>query len=150
MRNPARMSTLEPDLARAHAAYAECSWLAAHDAFARADEAEPLAPEDLELLTMSLLMLARDDEAVATLERAHHLHTERGETLRAARSATWIGMNLAYRGLIGPATGWLGRAQRVLEAWPEQTAEHGLLMIPLVFQHEAAGDFVRAAAVAHE
>ena len=99
---------------------------------------------------MSLLMLARDDEAVSTLERAHHLYAERAETLRAARSATWIGMNLAYRGLIGPATGWLGRAQRLLEAWPEQTAEHGLLLIPLVFQHEAAGDFAQAAGVARE
>ena len=77
-------------------------------------------------------------------------YVERGETLRAARSATWIGMNLAYRGLIGPATGWLGRAQRLLESWPEQTAEHGLLMLPLIFQNEAAGDFEQAAAVARE
>jgi DNA-binding CsgD family transcriptional regulator len=144
------MSTLKSDLERARAAYVESSWLTAYEAFAQADEAEPLAPEDLELLTMSLLMLARDDQAVATLERAHQLYSERGETLRAARSATWIGMNLAYRGLIGPATGWLGRAQRLLEAWPEQTAEHGLLLIPLVFQHEAAGDFVQAAAVARD
>jgi DNA-binding CsgD family transcriptional regulator len=144
------MSTLNSDLARARAAYAECSWLAAYEAFAGADEAVPLAPEDLELLTMSLLMLARDDEAVATLERAHHLYAERGETLFAARSATWIGLNLAYRGLIGPATGWLGRAQRFLETWPEQTAEHGLLLLPLIFQHEAVGDFVQAAAVARE
>jgi DNA-binding NarL/FixJ family response regulator len=144
------MSTLESDLARARAAYGESSWLSAFEAFAQADEADPLAPEDLELLSMSLLMLARDDDAVATLERAHHLYTERGETLRAARSATWIGMNLAYRGLIGPATGWLGHAQRLLEAWPEQTAEHGLLLIPLIFRHEAAGDFVQAAAVARE
>ena len=144
------MSPLQSDLERARAAYAESSWLAAHDAFVQADEAEPLAPEDLELLSMSSLMLARDDESVASLERAHHLYTERSETLRAARSATWIGMNLAYRGLIGPATGWLGRAQRLLETWPEQTAEHGLLLIPLVFQHEAAGDFAQAAAVARE
>jgi ATP/maltotriose-dependent transcriptional regulator MalT len=144
------MSTVKVDLERARAAYAESSWLAAYEAFARADAAEPLASEDLELLTMALLMLARDDEAVATLERVHHIYAERGETLRAARSATWMGMGLAYRGLIGPATGWLGRAQRLLETWPEQTAEHGLLLIPRVFQHEAAGDFEQAAAIAHE
>jgi DNA-binding CsgD family transcriptional regulator len=144
------MSRLKSELECARAAYAESSWLTAYEGFAQADSAEPLAPEDLEFLTMSLLMLARDDEAVATLERAHHLYAESGETLPAARSATWIGMNLAYRGLIGPATGWLGRAQRLIEAWPEQTAEHGLLLIPLVFQHEAAGDFVQAAAVARE
>jgi len=99
---------------------------------------------------MSLLMLARDDEASGALERAHHIYDETGETLRAARAATWIGMNLAYRGLIGPATGWLSRAQRLLDSWPTQTAEHGLLMLPLIFQSEAAGDFERAATIAGE
>ena len=64
---------------------------------------------------------------------------ERGETLRAVRAATWIGMNLAYRGAVGPAGGWLGRAQRLLENGPDDTPEHGYLMIPLVFRHEAAG-----------
>lgn len=137
-------------LESARAAYAQRSWLAAFTAFERADQAEPLAPDDLELLSMSLMMLARDDEASAVLERAHHVYVERGETLRAARSATWIGMNLAYRGLIGPATGWLGRAHRILETWPEQTAEHGLLMLPRIFQNDAAGDFDQAAAVAAE
>jgi DNA-binding NarL/FixJ family response regulator len=150
LQDDARMSALNSDLEQARVAYADRSWLVAYEAFTRADADQSLAPEDLERLTMSLLMLARDDEAVATLERAHVVYVERGETLRAARSATWIGINLAYRGLIGPATGWLGRAHRLVETSPEQTAEHGLLLIPLIFQHEAAGDFGRAAAVARE
>ena len=53
------MSTLQSDLERARAAYAESSWLIAYEAFGRADEAEPLAPEDLELLTMSCYARAR-------------------------------------------------------------------------------------------
>ena len=138
------------DLERARAAYEARAWQAAYDAFARADAEEPLGAQDLELLAVSLLMLARDDDAVATLERAHHLHVERGETLPAVRVATWIGMNLAYSGVVGPAMGWLGRAQHLLETWPEQTAEHGLLLLPLVFRHDAAGEFEAAAAVAHE
>ena len=150
LQDDARMSTLDSDLEQARAAYAGRSWLAASEAYIRIDEDQSLAPEDLERLTMSLLMLARDDEAVATLERAHLIYVELGEPLRAARSATWIGINLAYRGLIGPATGWLGRAHRLVETSPEQTAEHGLLLIPLIFQHEAAGDFEQAAAVARE
>jgi len=136
------------DLERGRAAYAQRSWRAAHEALARAGAAEPLEPEDLELLTTALMMLAREDEATETLEQAHRLYVERGQTLRAARAATWIGLNLAYRGLIGPASGWLRRAERLLEAWPEQTAEHGLLLLPLVFRHEAAGAFAAAAAVA--
>jgi DNA-binding CsgD family transcriptional regulator len=138
------------DLEQARTEYAGRSWLAAYAAFSRTDEVEPLAPEDLERLATSLLMLARDDEAVAALERAHLLYEERRETLRAARSATWIGINLAYRGLIGPATGWLGRAHRLVEAYPGDTSERGLLLIPLIFRHEAAGDFEQAAAVARE
>jgi DNA-binding CsgD family transcriptional regulator len=120
------------------------------EAFSRADAASPLEPDDLELLTLSLLMLARDDDAVATLERAHHLYLERDETLRAARSAAWIGIHLASRGAIAPASGWLGRAQRLLETWPAEAAEHGLLLIPRVFQHEAAGEFEAGAAAAGE
>ena len=72
------MSTLKSDLARARAAYARCSWLEAYDAFARAEEPEPLAPADLELRATTARMLARDDEAVEILERAHHAYLERG------------------------------------------------------------------------
>jgi len=116
------MGTPASDLEAARSAYVARSWLTASEAFVRADTAEPLEPDDLELLSMSLLMLARDDEASGALERAHHIYDETGETLRAARAATWIGMNLAYRGLIGPATGWLSRAQRLLDSWPTQAS----------------------------
>jgi ATP/maltotriose-dependent transcriptional regulator MalT len=136
------------NLDHARTAYGRHAWLEAYEAFTRADAAGPLAAEDLEMLTMVLLMLARDDEAMGTLERAHLLRLEQGETLRAVRCAAWIGMSLASRGLIGPATGWLGRAQRLLEDWPEETAEHGYLLLPMVFQHEATGDFEAAASVA--
>ena len=136
------------ELERARDAYASRAWLEAYEAFSRADEEAPLEAEDLELLTTATLMLGRDDDAIGVLERAHHRYLERGETLRAVRSATWIGMNLAYRGAVGAASGWLGRAQRLLDQEPGESAEHGYLLIPLVFQREAAGDFEADAAVA--
>jgi ATP/maltotriose-dependent transcriptional regulator MalT len=138
------------DLHRARTAYAGRAWLEAHDAFSRADQVEPLEAEDLELLTIATLMLGRDDDALAVLERAHHRYLDRGETLRAVRAAIWIGINLASRGAIGPATGWLGRAQRLLEQVSGESAEQGYLLVPLVFQREAAGDFEGAAAVARD
>ena len=140
--------TAAVELERARDAYAGRTWLEAYEAFSRADELTPLEAEDLELLTTATLMLGRDDDAIGILERAHHRYLERGETLRAVRAATWIGMNLAYRGAVGPAGGWLGRAQRLLENGPDDTPEHGYLLIPLVFRHEAAADFEAAAAVA--
>jgi DNA-binding CsgD family transcriptional regulator len=142
------MSTLKPDLERARAAYAEHSWLEAYEAFARAEEAESLAPEDLELRATTARMLARDDEAVEILERAHHAYLERRQTPRAAYCAGWIGMTLFYNGAVGPAGGWLARAHRLLEDVPEETAVHGYALLPVVFRHEASGDLDAAVAAA--
>jgi len=138
------------ELEQGRRAYEGRAWLEAVESLSRADAVAPLAPEDLELLATTTWMLGRDDEGIGILERAHHQYLERGETLRAVRAATWIGMNLAYRGAVGPASGWLGRAQRLLDQEPEESAEHGYLLIPVVFRHEAAAEFEAAAAVAGE
>jgi DNA-binding CsgD family transcriptional regulator len=129
--------------------YAERAWLAAYESLTGPGGGECLAGEDLDALATCAFMLGRDDESIVWLERAHRRHQEAGETRYAARSAIWIGLNLAIRGLIGPATGWLGRAQRLLEN-EGPSAEHGYLLLPVVFQHEAAGDYAQAAAVAAE
>jgi len=144
------MSTGRLDLERARAAYGGHSWLEAYEAFARADESEALGPADLELHATTARMLARDGEADTILERAHHGYLDCGETLRAAYCAGWIGMSLFYQGAIGPAGGWLARAQRLLEDLPDETAVHGYALLPVVFQNEAAGDLEAAAAAAAE
>jgi ATP/maltotriose-dependent transcriptional regulator MalT len=135
-------------LAQARRAIEERSWLEAREAFARADRSDPLEAEDLGLWATAQLMLAQDEAAIGTLERAHYGYLERGETVPAARAAIWIGMNLAYGGAVGPASGWLGRAQRLVDQEPGESAEQGYLLLPLVFRHEAAGEYEEAAAVA--
>jgi hypothetical protein len=138
------------DLESARVAYEERSWLDAYEAFARADEETALEAEDLELYATTARMLGRDEDALAVLERAHHRYLERGETRRAAYCAGWIGMSLAYRGAVGPAGGWLARAQRLIEDEPEETVEHGYLLLPAMFRKEAEGDFLAGAAIAGE
>ena len=135
-------------LAQARRAIEERSWLEAGEAFARADRSDPLDAEDLGLWATAQLMLAQDEAAIGTLERAHYRYLEHGETVPAARAAIWIGMNLAYGGAVGPASGWLGRAQRLVDQEPGESAEQGYLLLPLVFRHEAAGEYEEAAAVA--
>ena len=136
-------------LGRGREAHAKRAWLEAYESLTAAHEVAPLAPQDLELLATATFMLGRDDESITWLEQAHPLYFESGETLRGVRCAVWIGLNLASRGQIGPATGWLGRAQRLLENEGD-CAERGYLLLPAVFQHEAAGDFAAAAAAAGE
>jgi DNA-binding CsgD family transcriptional regulator len=136
------------DLERGRAAYERHAWKGAHESLSRADEAARLGAEDLELLATSAFMLGRDDEYLSVLERAHHAYLEAGQTLPAVRCAFWVGINHALRGEMGPAGGWLGRAHRLVGE--EDSVERGYLLIPLVFQHEASGDFMAAAAVAAE
>jgi hypothetical protein len=57
-------------------------------------------------------------------------------------------MILMTRGEVGPGTAWIGRAQRLCEGQPDDSVERGYLLMPLVFKHEAAGEFEAAAAVA--
>jgi DNA-binding NarL/FixJ family response regulator len=129
-------------------AYARKAWNEAFELLTRADEAAPLDADDLELLATCAFMLARDDDYISILERAHHRFLETGEPLRAIRCAFWIGMNLALWGEMGPASGWLGRAQRLLEREEQESVEHGYMLMPLAFRHGAEGEFEAGAAVA--
>jgi DNA-binding CsgD family transcriptional regulator len=129
---------------------AQRAWRAAHAALTSADADEPLGAADLELLATTAYMLGRDDEYLEVLALAHQRHLDDGEPRRAARAAFWIGMQLIVGGEIGRGTGWIGRAERVLEREPGDCAERGLLLMPGAFVQEARGDYDAAAAVAAE
>jgi DNA-binding CsgD family transcriptional regulator/tetratricopeptide (TPR) repeat protein len=135
-------------LARGREAYSSSAWRAAYESLSGAEQAVPLAPEDLELLATSAYMLGREDEWLQILERACQRHSEAGAVLRAARCAFWIGTQLAIRGDMGPATGWLGRAQRLVERDGSECVEQAYMLLPVAIQHEAAGDYDGAAATA--
>ncbi len=134
-------------LKRGRQAYAESAWGQAYESLARADEREPLSAEDLELLATAAFMLGREDQWFQIIERASHAYVEAGERRRAARCAFWIGMQLAMRGEMGPATGWLSRAHRLIEGEGE-CAEQGYLLMPVAFQHDVEGDLEGAVATA--
>jgi DNA-binding CsgD family transcriptional regulator len=116
----------------------------AFESLSRADRTSPLGPEDLELLTISSFMVGRMDDYQTLLERAHRVCLDAGDGLRAARAAFWMGMNLAIRGEIGPAGGWFGRAQRLVEREEQDCVEQGYLLVPVALQHQATGDFEAA------
>jgi DNA-binding CsgD family transcriptional regulator len=139
------------DLEQGREAYLGRAWSDAYEYLSTADAQELLGTDDLELLATSAYMLGREHEYVALLERAHTAYLAGGDPLRAIRCAFWCGMTLALRGEMGPGGAWLSRAHRLLEGHGgQQTVEHGYLLMPLVFQHEAAGDFEAAASVAAE
>ena len=142
------MPPTNADLEQGRELYANAAWAGAFESFKRADQAAPLEASDLVLLSQSAYLLGREDEFMKFLERAHHAYLEGGDILLAVRCAFWLGMNLALRGEVGPATGWLGRAQRLVERESEDCVERGYLLMPVAFQHDAAGDLEGASATA--
>ncbi len=138
------------DLAQGRESCARRAWADAHAALSRADASEPLQAADLELLATAAYMLGRDDGFVAALERAHRAHLDADEIPRAVRCAFWIGITLMLRGHSARATGWFGRAERLLGREERDCVERGYLLIPLGLAHGAAGDWDAAYATAAE
>jgi ATP/maltotriose-dependent transcriptional regulator MalT len=137
-------------LERGRDAYAARAWVDTHALLRLADESEPLAPPDLTLLATASYMLGRDEEWVAAHERAHHLHLGAGDAEAAARAAFWIGLSLALRGEVGPAEGWFGRAQRLLDEGDADCVERGFLLMSYGHALLAAGDAAGAGAAGEE
>ncbi|WP_395366967.1 LuxR C-terminal-related transcriptional regulator [Streptomyces sp. YH02] len=129
------------DLERGRAAFVVRAWADAYKALDLADHVAPLGAEDLELLAVSAFMTGRHDDLVSGLERAYGSYLDAGEALRAVRCAFWAGFDLAYRGELGRATGWFGRAHRLVEAEGSACAEAGYLLIPAVMGQRGGGDY---------
>jgi DNA-binding NarL/FixJ family response regulator len=138
------------DLEQGREAYERRAWRSAYESLSRADDEGLLEVEDLERLAIAAYLLARDDESVAYSERAHNGYVDSGQALRAVRSAFWLGMVLFFKGEVGPGSGWLARAQRLLEKEGADCAERGYLLLPLVFRHDQAGEWETAAEVARQ
>jgi DNA-binding CsgD family transcriptional regulator len=137
-------------LERGREAHTARAWVVAFDALSQADAESPLGPGDLELLAVAAFMLGRVDDFLDVLERSHDGHVEAGELLRASRCAFFIGVNLALRGEIGRATGWWGRARRLVEREGRECAEQGYVLMPIALQNESAGDYEAVYSVAGE
>ena len=148
---PARGRDATPDseLERGRSAYAARAWHDAFTALERADGLESLDAPDLELLAIAAYMLGRDDEWATSYERAHRLYLDGNEIPSAARCACWIGLGLTSRGEVGPASGWFGRAQRLLEQH-DDCAERGFLLVRQALRLLGAGEPDAAAATAAE
>jgi ATP/maltotriose-dependent transcriptional regulator MalT len=109
-----------------------------------ADRSSPLAGEDLELLATAAYLLGRVEESLQALQRAQQIHAEGGDLRRAARCAFWLWFHLINQEELAQASGWLARANRLLEHEQQECAERGYMLIPVAFQHVVAGDYTGA------
>jgi DNA-binding CsgD family transcriptional regulator len=138
------------EVERGRGFFAKRAWGDAYAVLEDADGKAPLAADELELLATAAYMVGRQDEYFDVLGRAHQAHLNAGQARPAARCALWIGMNLAQRGEMGQAGGWLGRARRLIEREGSDCVERGYLLMPLMFEREASGDLDAAIETAAE
>lgn len=128
-------------LKRGRAQYKRRAWAEAYRLLLLAERsAAVLSGEDLERLATAAYLTGRDDEYLDALGRAHRAHARAGDLKRAARCAFWVGLRLELRGEAARASGWYGRAQRLLERKGSESAENGYLLITIVDRSIAAGD----------
>jgi DNA-binding CsgD family transcriptional regulator len=132
------------DLDRGRDAYARRAWRDAHERLSTADEAIALAGDDLLRLATAAYMVGLMDDFLEAIERAHNTFLEQGDTCAAVRCAVYLGINLAIRGETARASGWFGRAQRLLEREGRECAEQGYLLLPFAMQQLHVGNYTEA------
>lgn len=126
--------------------YRRRAWSDAYRSFSLADGAAPLCADDLERLGVAAYLAGQDAEFHVALDRAHRAHLDRGDRARAARCAFWSGLDFLLRGDGAQATGWLGRARRLVEG--QDCVEQGYLLLPEAEQRLRGGDDAGAHAAA--
>jgi len=132
-------------LLQAREAYERRDWVLALD---RLRGAGDLAAEDSMALATSAYLLGNVDEAVRALQAGYQDRIRNGDSLGAARFASWLGLLLNARGESAVGGGWVARAQRLLESETEDVVERGYLLAHEFFQQLGRGDLASAAETA--
>lgn len=116
------------EIHRGREAFSRREWKRAHEALTRSDRNSPLEAGDLERLATCAYLLGKADDFVRLCDRAHRAHLADDDRPGAARCAFWAGLSLLLGGQMGPASGWLSRARRLIE--DVDCVEHGYLLLP--------------------
>ena len=111
-------------LAAARTAFEERDWAEAARLFAEAAREDPLTADDLSLLAEAWWWLGQVDAALDAHEEAYRLYLHGEQPQAAAMSAMVVAFSLFLREETALASGWMSRAQRLLEGQPEGP-EHG-------------------------
>jgi DNA-binding CsgD family transcriptional regulator/tetratricopeptide (TPR) repeat protein len=130
-------------------AYARRAWAEAYEALSEGG-VSTLDIDDVERLAWSSIFTGHDATSVEAFERLHQLRLDAGEVLAAGRAAFWLAMSLFPLGEKARASGWLARAQRLVDGERRDCVERGYLMIPVVMRLTGAGDHEGARGVAAE
>lgn len=121
------MDEVSEALQAAREAYGRRDWPRARERFAALQASGALSAEDLYAWSDAAWWVGDVEESLAACTQAYRLHIGADRPRPAARAAIDIAILLFLRGDEALGSGWLGRAQHLLEDQLEG-AEHGLLL----------------------
>jgi DNA-binding CsgD family transcriptional regulator len=124
---------------RGRKAFDSYAWRDAYELLSAAAAAS-LPPADLDRLAVAAYLIGQDAESVRAWERAHQGYVAAGETRPAVRCAVWLGLALLQGGEHARGSGWIARAQRLLEGTSLDCVEQGYVRLPRALQVLYSGD----------
>ena len=127
------------ELVRAREAFDRRDWVAAYEGLSVAGDDALLAADFADLATAAFLV-GRHNDCIQALQRAYQAHLQTGDPPAAVRSAFWLAMTLTDRGEHAVASGWISRAERLLETFEQDTVEHGYVLFFRMLRHILSGD----------
>jgi DNA-binding CsgD family transcriptional regulator len=119
-------------------------WAAAYEHLSAADHHSPLGAQDTANFAIAAHLSGRDEQGLDLLARAHQSFIAAGDPCSAARWAFWRGFIALHMGDFAQSSGWLARAERLLENEPE-CVERGYLQLPIGVRAFREGDPATAA-----
>jgi hypothetical protein len=110
------------------------AWGDAYAELSAADREAALTLDDLERLAVAAYLVGADGDSHDAWLRAHHECMRLGYVVRAARCAGWLAQGLLLRGEMAQGSGWLARAQRLLDEGHHDGVERGYLLLPVALR----------------
>ena len=127
------------ELLRAREAFDRRDWVAAYEGLSAAGSDALLAADFADLATAAFLV-GRHNDCIQALQRAYQAHLDAGDQHAAVRAAFWLAMALMDSGEYAVASGWISRADRLLETFEQDTVEHGYVLFFRLLGHILGGD----------
>jgi DNA-binding CsgD family transcriptional regulator len=141
---PARLlpqsAVVDGSLAAGREAFQHHRWQQAVELLVEADHRQPLVADDRLLLAEALMWSNRHPESFTAKERAYQAYLRSGDERRAGYVAVLLTIHHANRHEMAVASGWLAKAQKLLEREPD-SREYGYLAFVLTLLKEAAGEW---------
>jgi ATP/maltotriose-dependent transcriptional regulator MalT len=117
------------------------AWRDAYEALTAARRQATLPAQDLWWLAVASYLVGEEQDFLDALGVAHRAFLESDDVLESVRAAFWLGNYLATRGDMAVASGWFGRAARVVDDRSAEGAARGYVLFPQAHRQLMEGDY---------